>query len=478
MVHNDRRIDPKRLMLLLGRWSDGSGPLYALLGSGLGAIIDGGLLDHGDRLPPERRLAAALSVARGTVVRAYDELQASEHVDRRRGSGTYVVCRPITGERRPSNRTTAMISPAQALDLRVARPALLPSVRAIIDRPLLGNASHQQLASVDPAGLPALRAAVAELMTSDGLITTPEEILITSGAQHGATLLTMHLLKASGHIAVEQATWPGFPDTVEHLSGQVHRIPIDHNGIDLTELDRELQRLKISFVAVNPHHHNPTGTRLSDKRRSELTRLTVDAHVPLIEDRVLARLAFDRHVPAPLATTAAANERPDLHITVDSLDKVAWPGLRVGWIRATPPTIQAIRGIRAMTDFEPPTQPQLAALAILDDLDHIVEERTNELRNRCDALFEALPDAIPDAVAEQPRGGISVWIRLPTGTGLDFARHATTVGIQIPSGTDYGAPNDDPHIRLPLTTSTAELDLTIAKLTHAWRTFTPAATHP
>ena len=472
VVHNDRRISPDRLRLILGGWSAGRGPLYGLLAGRLEAVVTAGILDDGDRLPSERQLASVLSVARGTVVRAYDELAGRGRARRSRGSGTYVVgTAGATSSRRIDRATTRFIEPTWVLDLRVARPSLMASVRNLVDRPALGEIAIDDRDAGDPAGLPALRTAIAERMTRDGVRTVPEEILVTNGGQHAAALVGMHLVGHRGRVAVESVTWPGFPDVVEHLGGRVERIPIGPGGVDLDLLAERIARVEISFIALNPHHHNPTGTRLTDRRRAALVHLVDDAGVPLVEDRVLARLAFDGIVAPPLAALGRVRQRDRLHITIDSIDKVAWPGLRVGWIRAPAPTIQQLRTLRAMTDFAPPVQTQIAALAILDDLDRIVHERIAQLQTTCHRILDALDTTLPGAVVQRPSGGIALWIELPRGTGHDFALHAAACGVNVPSGSDYGAPSDDAHIRLPLTVEEPDLATALARLAHAWTTF-------
>ncbi len=443
-----------------------------MLAARLETIIATGLVDDGDRLPSERRLATVLSVARGTVVRAYDELARRGRATRSRGSGTYVAGAPgAATPPRVDRATTRFIEPTWVLDLRVARPSLTESVRRLVDLRTLGAVTIDDRDAGDPAGLPALRAAIAERMSRDGVRTAPEEILVTNGAQHAATLLAMHLLGRRGRVAVESVTWPGFPDVVEHLGGRIERIPLGRDGLDLAALAERIVRVDLSFVALNPHHHNPTGTVLEDRRRSALVRIVGDANVPLVEDRVLARLGFGGRVPPPLAALARTSGQDPLHLTIDSIDKVAWPGLRVGWIRAPAPMIQQLRVLRAMTDLAPPVPTQLVALDVLDDLEHIVEERVALLRSSCDQLLDALGTAIPGAVAPRPSGGIALWIGLPRGTGREFALHAAACGVNVPSGTDFGAPPDDPHIRLPLTIGQPEMATALVRLAHAWATF-------
>ncbi len=83
-------MNPAALVGILGKWSDGDGPVYRRLARALEAAIDRGELEPGSRLPAERVLAAALAVSRTTVVSAYEELRDGERVESRRGSGTRV----------------------------------------------------------------------------------------------------------------------------------------------------------------------------------------------------------------------------------------------------------------------------------------------------------------------------------------------------------------------------------------------------
>jgi DNA-binding transcriptional MocR family regulator len=467
-----------RVVSLLGRWADGDAALYVQLSNGIRALIDIGALSDGERLPSERELAAELGVARGTVVRAYDGLDESGRVARRRGSGTRVRAAATTGPLRAPTSARLLTRPAKAIDLRVAIPDLLPSVQDLIDKVVLRNHSADTLENHDPAGLPVLREAIAHQMTLDGITTDPNQILVTNGAQHAVTLLAMHLTQPGSNVVVEDTTWPGLTDTITHLGGRLHRVTLDDTGIDLVELRSLITRLQPHYLAFTPHHHNPTGTRLPSRQRTALARMVTEHRVPLIEDRVLARLAFDHVVPRPIASEAAAHDHPELHVTVDSLDKVAWAGLRIGWLRATPTTVRELRTIRAMTELHPAVQPQLAALAILEHLDEIVQDRITQLEERASLVLDALSAAIPGSVTSAPRGGIAIWLTLPHGTGRTFADHAAHHGVLVPCGIDFGAPDHDRHLRINFTAPTAALEVGIQRLADAWRSYRPDTPDP
>jgi DNA-binding transcriptional MocR family regulator len=80
-----------QLVRELGDWAIGSAPLFRQLARAIASGIERGILGRGTRLPAERALAAALVVSRGTAVAAYDVLVADGLIERRQGSGTYVL---------------------------------------------------------------------------------------------------------------------------------------------------------------------------------------------------------------------------------------------------------------------------------------------------------------------------------------------------------------------------------------------------
>src|SRR5690606_20772844 len=129
----------------------------------------------------------------------------------------------------------------------------------------------------------------------------------------------------------EELTWPGLTDAVTAAGARPYGVAMDEHGVRVDELRRAVERLRPAAICLNPHHHNPTGTRLSDRRRQEVADIAGDYGVPVVEDRAYASLAFDGRVPPPLAV-----HRPDAPIVViESLSKVVWDGLRVGWLRAS-----------------------------------------------------------------------------------------------------------------------------------------------
>ena len=108
---------------------------------------------------------------------------------------------------------------------------------------------------------------IAERYTRQGLPTSTEQIIVTNGAQQAISLTLALLVGPDDVVLTEYTTWPGLADTVRRLGGRVHGIRMDEHGIDVDALAAAIDRLRPALIALNPHHHNPTGSRLSSERR-------------------------------------------------------------------------------------------------------------------------------------------------------------------------------------------------------------------
>src|SRR4051812_24825709 len=175
----DRGLSGPHLARLLGEWRS-SGPAYAALARALRLLVLDGRLPLRTRLPGERELAEALGVSRTTATAAYAELREEGFLASRRGSGSWTrlpadpPAAPVPSPPRPGPihpRTPAGAAPEGALH------AALTAATAELPRHLPGAGYHE-------AGLPALRAAVADQYTRRGVPTTPDQILVTAGALH------------------------------------------------------------------------------------------------------------------------------------------------------------------------------------------------------------------------------------------------------------------------------------------------------
>ncbi|GAA5209591.1 PLP-dependent aminotransferase family protein [Microbacterium kyungheense] len=463
-------VEATRLAARLGRWAHGDGTLSVRLAQAIAALVEGGELRPGDRLPAERGLAGAISVSRGTVVAAYALLAEDELVERRQGSGTRIAGH--LGAAMPARERTArgeglFSALPSGIDLLRAVPAM-PQPALDIVRAHAPTLDPVTLAETDPAGLPILRTRIAALFEEEGTPATAAQILVTHGAQQAISLVVDELVSPGDVVLTESVTWPGLADSVRRRGGRVHGITIGPEGVDVDELEAAVAALRPVLIAVNPHHHNPTGTRLPAAARQRLADLSAEYGVPVLEDRVLAHVSFDGVVPPTLAAL-----RPDAPvIVVDSLSKWCWSGLRVGWLRADPVLVRRLRGVRQLIDQSTSVPAQLLALDLVEQARALRLEVSSTHAVAAAQLADAIGEHLPGWEVSPPRGGLAMWARLPIGSATAFARAAAMRGVSVAGGTEFTASiTYDDHIRLPYTAPEAVLHEGVRRLGETWREY-------
>ncbi|MGP3962665.1 MocR-like transcription factor YczR [Nonomuraea sp. 3N208] len=458
------------LVDLLGRWASGRGPLYLLLAVRLRALIDDGVLPPGDALPPDRVLAKRLAVGRGTVVAAYDLLQQEGRVVRRQGSGTRVAPLDL-----PATRTAdgVVANPLLQHILHPPDGVILLTCAAPHDPPAALFEAYEEagtrLAGVrdlgyQPAGNAELRAALADYYCARGVPTTPDEIITTTGAQQALTLLTGLLVAPGDTVLTESPTYPGSLEVFRHAAAVVKPVT--------PEQLRDALRERPALAYFVPTARNPDGAVMANHDRRRLAALAGEHDVPLIDDEVCAELCFSGETPPPLAAYGSRTGQGEHVITIGSLSKLVWGGLRVGWIRAAAPLISRLARLRAVHDLGGEVFSQLAAAALLRRLDEVRAARVRALRDRHDHLCAELRASLPSWSFEPARGGQTIWVRIPRGDVDAFSQVALRHGVAVPPGRSFdplGGHAD--HMRLHFLFPAEELSRAVNNLAAAWAVF-------
>ena len=460
------KLDPDRVVRLLGGWANGTAPLYEQLADALRRSISRGEVRDGTVLPPERVLAGALAVSRGTVVRAYGILQEQRLLVRRQGSGSVVSVHETPGPA-PRHRATPLFDESASTALLKAVP------RSLLDLPaeLAALAAAAPPADIDlqPEGLWSLRAALAAHITGQGLPTDADQVLVTNGTQHACSLALRALCRPGDVVLTEELTWPGLTDAVAAIGARSYGVPMDEHGVRTDELRAAVERLRPAAICLNPHHHNPTGRRLPDRRRREVADIAADYGTPVVEDRAYASLAFDGRVPPPLAA-----HRPGAPIIViESMSKVVWDGLRVGWLRASADLVGRLRLVRAVEDLGTAIPTQLLTLQLLPRFDELCARRVAELSAKAATAQAVVAELLPDWEVAPVLGGGALWATLPAPARA-FAAHAARAGVLVVTDETFAAAEPpDRALRLPFTAGEEVFRSAIDRVAQAWATFEP-----
>jgi 2-aminoadipate transaminase len=424
-------------------------PLYVQLRDQLRALVHAGDLRPGDRIPASRELATMLGVHRTTVANAYAELESEGLIQGHVGRGTFIrgngnglkITPPPPAVLNGNNgirwellfadergeeilsRLTAS-APQEALSFVMARPAeeffpveeLQNCVNAVLRR------EATSVLNLGPSdGYPSLKEALLDMLRQDGIAVKDENLLITDGCQQSLDLISKAFVRPGDSIIIENPTYPGAVAIFNGARARCLAVPVKTHaepgsslGLDLEALEATLAANRVKLIVLTPDFHNPTGTSMPLASRRKLLELAGRHQVPVVEDHIYARLhAREERVPS-----LKQLDRSNLVIHIDSFAKVAFPGLRVGWIVAPAVAIERLRLVKQTTDLH---TDQLAQATLAEFLrrglftKHLTKMR-KVYASRLSALDEALRKHMPEGTRwTRPEGGMCLWLELPPG---------------------------------------------------------------
>ena len=332
-----RALDADIVARELGNWrtSSRSGPTYQGLADGLRMLVVDGRLPVGARLPSERALADELRVSRTTVTAAYTELRDDGYLHARRGARSTIAL--------PHSPAVPPADAPAAVNLAVAAlSAPASAVQEAFAEAARQSAGYLQHTGHDMKGLLTLRTAIAERYCDRGLPTTPEQVMVTSGAQHAIALIVATYTQPGDRVLVEQPTYHGALTAIGTAGARAVPVPVSNDGWDLDAMHAAVRQLAPTLAYLVPDNHNPTGMSLPAADRKRLCDIISETRTRTVIDETLTDVWLDEPVPAPVA--ASMSTRADLMMTIGSMSKSFWGGMRIGWIRAEPSVLATIRG--------------------------------------------------------------------------------------------------------------------------------------
>jgi DNA-binding transcriptional MocR family regulator len=432
-------------------------------------VLDGRLA-VGVRLPPERELAAALGVSRTTVSAAYDLLRASGHAASRQGSGTWTAL-PASGADVPTWAPEP--APAGVLDLAHAGPTAPPQLHAAYAAALDDLPRMLPGTGYDYRGLPALRLRLAERFTARGLPTSPDQVLVTSGALQAVRLALLLSIDPGDRVLLEQPGYPNAMDVVTDLGGRLVPVPMrtddqQHSTWDDGGLEAAVRQTAPRAAYLIPDFQNPSGALMAVEQRERVARLLERAHTLAVVDETLVELGLDEPAPRPFAAFTEGRDAATV-ITVGSASKIFWGGLRVGWLRSDAGTVARLAALRSRQDLSSPVLEQLACVHLLDQLDAVRRHRVDQLTAQRDALAEALRHHLPEWRFALPSGGQVLWCSLPGPWSAALCDAAAERGVRLTPGSRFAADSTlESSLRLPFTRPVTELGEAVPLLADAW----------
>lgn len=438
------------------------GPAWANLADALTLLIGDGRIPLGVRLPSERELTAAIGLSRTTVSRAYAALRDSGYAHATQGAGTFtavpggrerahdrVLAPKGVGEDWIDLNCTADSAPADVMSAYTAALSQLPAY--------LGGHGYF------PGGLPVLQEAVAATYAMRGLPTTPDQIVVTPGSLAAASVVARALASRRTRALVESPTYPNAAEALRASGARLHEAPLDAHGWDIAGIMETVKQVKPDFVYLVPDFQNPTGAVMTADHRKRLGKhLLAHAALPIVDETNYALALDGQQMPPPFAAF-----HPDA-ITLGSMSKAFWGGLRVGWIRAPRHLVERLTRARLSLDLGVPVLEQLAATHLLRS-GPAATGHLHRLRLQRDALIHAVESHLPGWRFVPPAGGMALWCELPRRGATALASMVAANNVIISPGPVFSLGGGlDKFVRLPWTRPANELQDAVERIAIAW----------
>lgn len=410
-------------------------PLYLQLYEKLKDMVVTGTLPADARLPSVRSLADQLGVNPITVVSAFRRLENEGYIYTRPGSGTYaadMLTSVMAGAEKlsPSIRdeiyqqedltflNSGQVSIGEStINFASATPAaeLFPvdDFKTALDEALerdKGNAFSYQ----EGQGFPPLREAIAGLVKPGGLICSPEEIHVISGAQQGIDIISKALLRPGDCIMAESPTYTGAVAVFKSRDAQMADIPMETGGPDMNLLEYAIRKHRPVFFYTIPSFQNPTGCSYTEDNRRRLLELAEKYSFYIIEDDYVSDLDYEGRHYHPVK----ALDRSGRVILVKSFSKIIMPGLRLGFMIVPPGVSGKLLAAKHATDISTSGLIQRAFDLYIKKgfWKRHFDFMFRTYADRYGKIISALDRYSPAGCSYvKPGGGLNIWYALPYG---------------------------------------------------------------
>ncbi|HEX3885730.1 MAG TPA: PLP-dependent aminotransferase family protein [Stellaceae bacterium] len=339
----------------------GTVPLSRQLAASLRRAIAEGGIGAGARLPSTRALAGELGLARSTIVAVFEQLAAEGFVLARPGSGYYVPARPApaaeTGAPPPSPRPVSREARrlARFNTPRRGEPRPFETGYAEIDgrfmadwkrlaARVLADRSRSQWAYGDPQGEPELRRAIADYLgAARGVRCRAEQIVLTSGTQHGLHLAARVLLDPGDTAWVEDPCYGSAYEILAMAQARIVPVPVDEHGLAIAQSP---ETAPPRLVYTTPSRQYPLGMAMPYARRVELLEWAESAGAWIVEDDYESEF----QAPGRMLPSLQGLDRGGRVIYLGTFSKLVFPSLRLGYAVLPEDLVGPVIAARYLTD--------------------------------------------------------------------------------------------------------------------------------
>jgi 2-aminoadipate transaminase len=275
----------------------------------------------------------------------------------------------------------------------------------------------------------------------------PEQVMVTNGSMEAAALLFRHQVAEGDRVVVEQPTYDRTLLLLRQAGADIQGAALEADGVDPSAVAAAADGGEVKLAHVIPNFHNPAGCTLSLEKRGELVRLAAERGFTLFEDDPYRLISFE----GGAGQTMLEMDTADRVIHASSFSKSVSPGVRVGYLVGPVEQIATL----AKRANETYISPNMLAESIVFELcqsgglDENLKVVNAALRERRDALVEALREHIPEAQFVVPEGGYFLWLDLREDVDTTaLLAEAKEEGVTFVAGPDFVIDGGSSSLRL------------------------------
>ncbi|MCQ1530780.1 aminotransferase-like domain-containing protein [Lutispora saccharofermentans] len=295
-----------------------------------------------------------------------------------------------------------------------------------------------------------LRKIISERMRYSGIEIPADDILITSGSQQGLEFSGKVFLDEGDTVICESPSYLGALNAFKSYLPRFVEVEMDNEGMKMDELEKALEaNPNAKFIYTIPDFQNPSGITMSFERRKRLVELSVKYNVPIVEDNPYGDLRFEgERIPAVKHFDTAG-----MVIYLGTFSKTFSPGLRVGWVAASPEIVRKYVLVKQGADLQcnSMAQRETAAFVQMFDIDKHINKIIEVYGRRRTLMIETMEKEFPKNVKfTYPSGGLFTWVELPEGVdAAAVLKKALEEKVAfVPGGSFYPNGGNENHFRL------------------------------
>lgn len=331
-------------------------------------------------------------------------------------------------------------------------PELFPTEKMSLmsDRVLKEN-GEAALQYSSTEGFKPLREIIAnQRLIHAGVNVSPDDIMITNGSQQGLEFSAKIFVNKGDIVICESPSYLGALNAFKAYEPEFIEIPMDENGMNVDMLEKTLKEHdNVRMIYTIPDFQNPSGITMSVERRKRIAELAKEYCVPVIEDSPYGELIFEGNAYPSIKSF----DKDGWVVFLGTFSKTFCPGLRLGWVCASPEILQKYIVVKQGADLQCSTITQRVSALFMQEynLDDHIEVIKKVYKNRRDLMIGSMKKYFPKEVTyTTPKGGLFTWVELkPELSAKAVFKEAIKENVAfVPGDSFYANGGNINHFRL------------------------------